>query len=264
LEEDSAGLGEADQEAEERRADGKISMMINTPEKLTENLKETLGSNLKTVALFGSAAAHDRTVKFSDYNVLVVVADMGLEILKKIGPAARQWAKAGNPPPLLFTEAQLRQAEDVFPLEFLDIKSSHTILWGSDPFPALEVHRDHLRHQLEYELRGKLIQLRQRYLETAGKTGEVTELVGKSISTFAALFKGTLRLIGEEPPERRVEVFQSLKKHVQIDEQALLEIWNLREKKHPGQSPDDLFASLLTSVERVADFVNNYKRKETV
>ena len=99
--------------------------MIKWPEELTERLKETLGPNLKSVVLYGSAAADDRTRVFSDYNVLVVVGEMGLETLKHLGPIARKWGAAGNPTPLLFTEQRLRDAGDVFPIEFLDIKKKN-------------------------------------------------------------------------------------------------------------------------------------------
>ena len=235
--------------------------MIKWPEELTERLKETLGPNLKSVVLYGSAAADDRTRVFSDYNVLVVVGEMGLETLKHLAPIARKWGAAGNPTPLLFTEQRLRGAGDVFPIEFLDIKTTHRILFGADPFAGLDIQTGHLRHQLEYELRGKLIQLRQRYMDTEGKPRAVIELAEKSISTFAVLFKATLRLLGEEPPTRRAEVFGALKAHIDIDEAALREILALREKKRPSRNPDELFSALLASVEAAVDFVNDFERR---
>lgn len=238
--------------------------MIRTPEELTNKLKDTLGANLKTAVLFGSGAAEDRTRTHSNYNVLVIVQEMNMGTLKQLGPIARLWVKAGNPPPLLFTEDRIRQAEDVFPIEFLDIKASHRVLYGSDPFPALQVHTGRLRHQLEYELRGKLIQLRQRYMEADGNRRAVEELLQKSLSTFAALFKGVLRLLGQEPPSQRAQVFAALKSHVAIDEAALRQILDLRDGKSASQSADELFAGLLTSVESVIDFVNDHNKKESV
>lgn len=237
---------------------------MKTSQELTERLKESLDTNLKAVILFGSAAIDDQTQKFSNINILVVLGEIGIDTLKKLGPLTRQWEKAGNPAPLLFTKSRFNQAADVFPLEFLDIKASRKILYGVDPLETLKIHTDNLRHQLEYELRGKLIQLRQRYLEIEGKSRDVEILIGKSISTFAILFKGVLRMIGEEPLPHRADVFGQLKKHVDIDEDTLHQILAQRENKRSIASADELFSRLLKTVESVIDFVDNFKEKEKV
>ncbi len=229
---------------------------MKTSQELTDRLKEALGSNLKSVVLFGSAAADDQTKKISDYNVLVVVGEINLDTLKKLGSV--------KPAPLLFSEALIRQAGDVFPIEFLDIQSSRKILYGSDPFGALEIHTGNLRHQLEYELRGKLLQLRQRYTAVEGKPRDVQELIEKSFSSFAVLFKAALRLIGEEPAAKRAEAFSQLKKHVNIDVEALQQILDQRENKRPAGDTDELFSRLIKNIETVIDFVNNFKGKEKI
>ena len=50
--------------------------MIKTPEELTEKLKAALGATCRSVVLFGSAAADDRTRRHSDFNILVVLEDL--------------------------------------------------------------------------------------------------------------------------------------------------------------------------------------------
>lgn len=233
---------------------------MKTPEQLTERLKEALGPNLKNVVLYGSAASDER-VALSDYNVLVIVNDLNLKTLDAMAPLARAWAKGGNPPPLLFTEERIRQAEDVFPIEFLDIQSSHRVLFGNDPFASLAVNTRHLRHQLEYELRGKLLQLQQRYMEARGPR-DVQALAQKSLSTFIALFKGVLRMLGETPPAQRHQVFAHIKKYVEIDEPVLLDIFYEREGKKSARKPEELFEGLLVSIQRVVDLVNHHKNQE--
>jgi len=94
----------------------------------------------------------------------------------------------GNPPPLIFSEDFLNQSLDVFPIEFLDIKSAHRMLYGPDPFESLSVQTADLHHQLEFELRSKLVQMQQRFLQSGGEAKALRELLGRSLSAYTALF----------------------------------------------------------------------------
>ena len=119
-----------------------------TPEKLVEELKQACPSGLKSVVLFGSAAAGDRVEKKSDYNVLVVTEDLGIDTLNAISKTATAWAKAGNPAPMLFTEERLKQATDVFPIELLDIRECHKVLHGENLVEGLEIDTKNLRLEI--------------------------------------------------------------------------------------------------------------------
>ena len=233
---------------------------MKTPDELTARLKDVLKENLVAVTLYGSAAAGDRTARYSDYNILVVVRDMDLPVLKALMPVTAKWTKAGNPPPLLFTEDRLRRAGDVFPLEFLDIRDTHRVLYGGDPFAGLAVDTAHLRHQLEYELRGKLLQFRERFLETGGKPRLIRDLAARSISTFATLFKGVLRLEGRRAPAKRGEAVDALAAVVPIDAGACHTALALRNKDKAALNadPETLFQRLLASVEAVVDHVDRF------
>ena len=71
--------------------------------------------------------------------------------------------------PRFFTTELMNQSSDVFPIEFLDIRTTHVILHGTDPLADLEIRRDHLRLQCERELREKLMRLREGYVEAHGR-----------------------------------------------------------------------------------------------
>ncbi len=158
------------------------------PDELTEKLKATYGNNLKSVVLYGSAASGDHTGKRSDYNVLVVLEKVGLDNLRAFSKSARAWVKKGNPPPLFFAQERFRNSADVFPVEFADIRDNHKILFGEDPFSGVQVDDKLLRLELEHELKGKLLQLRERYLLVGDRPKEPRELMIKSLSTFLVLF----------------------------------------------------------------------------
>lgn len=239
-------------------------MTTMIPEQFTESLKKALGEALHSVALYGSAAKGDRSKRFSDYNVLILLKDTDLSTLRAAQPAVGKWVKAGNPPPVLFTEKRFQEAADIFPIEFMDMKASHQILFGRDPFAELAIHTVHLRHELEYELQSKLIQLRQRYLTSQAKPKRLQELLAKSISSFAVLFKTVLSLVKDEAPLHKKDIFEALNRHVAIDAEALEIILKIRDGDPSAlrYDPENLFGRLLRSIEAVVDFLNRYGKDD--
>lgn len=235
-----------------------------TPHDLTAQLKAAVGPRLESVILFGSAAAGDHTGKRSDYNVLVVLDRLGPEELNALSKTARAWAKAGNPAPLLFTRDRLVRSADVFPLEITDIQGSHQVLYGTDAVRDLPVDQRQLRQQLEYELKGKLIQLRERYLLAAGKPREVTDLMINSLSTILVLFRGALRLYQPDAPTRKMDSLAALAVHVPFPTGPFETIAQLKAgRKVPGVRPDDLFADYLQAVETVVDAVDHFLHQKS-
>lgn len=172
-----------------------------TLEELVSQLHKVYGAHLRTVVLYGSAAAGEHIPKRSDYNVLVIVDELTMEHMRAEAAVARAWGEAGNPPPLTLTLAEWRGSADIFPMEYADILERHQVLHGSLPEAARKIDAEHLRLQLEQQVMGKLIQLRQGVLQASGKKGALLALLEASLSTFMVLFRATARLHGEEPPE---------------------------------------------------------------
>lgn len=233
------------------------------PENLVKKLKEVLPSGLRSVILYGSAAAGDHVEKRSDYNVLVVTENLGLTELKALAKPSIAWTKAGNPAPLLFTLDRLKKSADVFPIEILDIKQSHKVLYGEDIVEEIEISRDNLRLELEHELKGKLIQLRERYLATGGKPKLVVELMVNSLSTFLVLFRASLRLYEDKIPAKKIDVLDALTEHISFDKEIFATIEELRTgvKKKGDIQADELFERYLKTVEEVVDAVDSYIHK---
>ena len=233
------------------------------PEVLVQKLEKALPTELKSVVLYGSAAAGDHVEKRSDYNVLVVTENLGLRELKAMSKLSIAWTKAGNPAPLLFTLDRLKKSADVFAIEILDIKQSHKILYGEDVVSELNISRRNLRLELEHELKGKLIQLRERYLTTDGKPKLVTELMIKSLSTFLVLFRASLRLYQDDIPAKKIHVLEALAEHISFDKDIFMEIEDIRtgKKKSRDIQPDELFERYLKTVEEVVDAVDSYIRE---
>ncbi|MFH1725528.1 MAG: hypothetical protein ABII00_13035 [Elusimicrobiota bacterium] len=235
--------------------------MAYTPERLTEELKAIYKENLECVLLYGSGADGDYVEKYSDFNVLVILKRLDLGELKRMSRTVRDWVKAGNPPPLMFTLERFRRSEDVFPIEFLDMRDRHKVLHGRDPFVGLEIHPTNLRQQLEFELKGKLIKLRESYLLAGEDPGELRALLVKASSTFLILFLGALRLFGHEPLPPKAEAAKALASRVGFDPEVFYALRGLRDGDPAAEAadPDELMERLLAAVEAAVDAVDQWK-----
>ncbi|MGH9948989.1 MAG: hypothetical protein ACRD6X_17600, partial [Pyrinomonadaceae bacterium] len=132
-----------------------------------DDVKATHGKNLAAVILYGSAAAGDFIPKHSDYNILIALQKIGPKDLRQAYACMREWNRMGHPVPVYFTVSELQNAADVFPIEFHQMTVAHKVLYGVDVLADLKISDAFLRHQTEYELRSKLIQLRRQYISAS-------------------------------------------------------------------------------------------------
>ncbi|MBI4055308.1 MAG: hypothetical protein HY402_04155 [Elusimicrobia bacterium] len=239
--------------------------MRQTPEKLTEELRTLYGDNLKSMILYGSAVAGGYSKDYSDFNTLILLNRFDLATFKKSAQTLRAWTKAGNPSPLLLTWERLERSEDVFPIELLDIRENHRVLYGDDPFTELEIHADNLRLELERELKTNLIKLRQSYLVIADQPKEVRNLMIRSSSTFLVLFRSFLRLLNLSPLPPKSQVPQILSQHLSVDVEVFAYIERLK-RKDPWalkEEVDPWIARYFQTVEKAADAVDAWIKDPT-
>jgi hypothetical protein len=228
-----------------------------TTEKMVEELKRLLGNQLVSVVLYGSAAAGDHAGKNSDINLLVVTHSLHSKTLLFLSKVVVPWKGQGNPPPLFLDLEHLKDFVEVFPVEILDIQHNHQVLFGSDPVAGLSISHDHLRVELEHELQGKLIQLRNHFMLTEARPGMVEKLMVDSLSTFLVLFKSALWLYGVTPPVKKLEALGKLKEQISFD----LEVFETVDRLKRGEKIKDLnaletFEKYLGAIESIVDNVN--------
>lgn len=227
--------------------------MSMTSEQLVEQLKEAMPNGLRSVVLYGSAAAGDSIPGKSDCNVLVVTDRLGSVELEALTKPAAAWGRAGNRPPVLFTATELSSSADTFPIEFSDMRQSRKVLFGDDVLAGVKVHPESLRLQLERELKVKLLRLRERYLLTEGEPRRVLELMTASLSNFLVLFRAALRIYQDDVPARKLDAMRALAVHVGFEPKVFITLQELKEKsaKAGDATAGDLFAEYLKAIERV-------------
>lgn len=227
-------------------------------EQLARDLARTYGDDLASVVLYGSAARGEYVEGVSDLNVLVLLRDTAPATLRRGTELARAWVGEGNPPPLIMGVEEWARSADVFPIELSDIREAHRTLHGADPFAGIQIDPADLRLQCEHELKGKHIQLRERYLFSAGEPEELGAVLRKSLSTFLVLFRAVLRLAGEEGVREPEAVIRRTAERAGFDPAPLLEILRARRAggawKPAPESPE--VTGYLEAVGRVVEFVD--------
>ena len=180
-----------------------------TLDELVRQLRAAYKERLASVVLYGSAAGGDHIPDRSDYNVLVLLDSIDntqLDAPSSVAASAvaRAWREAGNPPPMTMSLEEWRRSSDIFPMEYADILERNRVLHGDPPFAGIGVKLPDLRLQLEQQVMGKLLQLRQGALLAGTDAKRQSELVAASLSTMMVLFRAVLRLHGERPPADNV------------------------------------------------------------
>jgi hypothetical protein len=238
-------------------------MATMTLDDLVTQLRATYGTQLSSVVLYGSAAAGEHIPKQSDFNVLVLLDRIDPAALAASSAVARAWSDAGNPPPMTMTLGEWQRSSDVFPMEYADILDRHRVLHGPPPFEGISVSRENLRLQLEQQVLGKLLQLRQGAL-LAGTDGKrQLELITASLSTMMVLFRAVLRLNGEKPEGDNVRLAQRVAALAGLDASPFERaVRHLRgEAKLPAGEAGPVLAGYLTGIERLNAYLDRYGAK---
>jgi len=232
-------------------------------QRLVTDLSAAHGENLESITLYGSNASGKQTDAHSDHNVLVVLRRIAFDDLRLSQKATRTWRNAGQPPPVFFTVDELKSAADVFPIEFLQMEKARNVLYGSDPFEFVEISRANLRHQTEYELRTKFIQLRRLYVSESLSVANLSALMIDSFASFAALFRAVLILHDQESPVLNADAVRRTVSLLGLDGTPFEWILERRAgKASPATESDvnNIFAAYIAQIARVIDEVDRIER----
>lgn len=225
-----------------------------------DDVRATHGRNLAAVILYGSAAAGDFIPKHSDYNILIALGKITPKELHEAHASIREWHKMGHPIPVYFTVSELQNAADVFPIEFHQMSLAHKVLYGTDVLAGLKISDQFLRHQTEYELRSKLIQLRRHYIPASVSVDGLKTLMTESLASFSALFRAVLLLHGIKAPTTKHEIVALTVERLGLNGSVFERIFNIREENYAESldevSSNRLFADYMEQIEKVIDTVD--------
>ncbi len=221
-------------------------------------LRAAAGENLESVILFGSAVAGDFHPEFSNLNLFCVIRDSSFAALQALVPAVKWWNAQKQPPPLFMTREEIGRSTDVFTIELLDMQQHHRVVFGEDVLQGLSIPASLHRLQVEYELREKLALLRQHLLLASGSDSRLWELLVRSVSSFATLFRHALIVLGHDAPVGKREAVQALSKQIGFDASGILQVLDVRERKSERKQFNvaDVFSRYLAALEQVTAAVD--------
>lgn len=206
-----------------------------------EKIKEILGDNLVSLVEYQTG---------TDVTHLAVCRDLDFETLQKL--------KQLEEIPLLLTKKELVDGVDVFPIEFLNIRQHHTILHGEDFLKDIHVSKEHLRHQLEFEIRSKLIHLRGEYLQYKDK--DLEALILAAVPTLAPLLGALLYLKNlQDTPD----MFTAVSDGYGVDTHVLKDIYDIRRNDAQfREDRDQYIRSLIKILSDIGEIVDEHEVNE--
>ncbi|MCL6642578.1 MAG: hypothetical protein K6T71_04555 [Candidatus Bipolaricaulota bacterium] len=208
-----------------RRLDTRTEQVI---EKFAHEIQTLYGDDLVSLILYGSAAGTDFVPDRSDLNFLVVLKSVTPEALRRAMPLVRAWHRQRIATPLFVDPEFLKNSLDVFPIEFLDMHEQHRLLVGTDILLELKISPKNLRLQCEEELKGKLLNLRRAYLETAGRAEALEELMTHSLKSFLTITRHLVRLKGLRPAHEFLEILAQAEETFGLSLEAMRTVHSIR------------------------------------
>jgi len=230
----------------------KLDQEINA---FIQSLKEIYGNDLLSVILYGSASSGEFVTNHSNLNILVLLKSTELTLLKKASKIVKKFKKLT---PLFLTPEFIHSSTDIFPIEFLDMQENYNILYGQDILKDIHVDLKNLKFQCEQELKVKLLNLKQVYLNLNRQPVNLREPLFKAFTSILHILRNVLRLKGILPPYPKEDLLKKLALHLKIDICCWRKIQAAKSKKIKLSKAEieELFSILVDNLEKITQDVD--------
>jgi predicted nucleotidyltransferase len=240
-------------------------MMAKAPQKpeeifpdFTHDYQEIYGTDLLSIILYGSGARGDYIPGRSDLNFLIILTEEGIKGLHRAFKVVAKWHRRRVATPLFMTPEYITTSLDTFPLELLNIKRDYRVAWGKDLLAKVKIRQRQLRFQLEREVKGKLLQLREAYLSSEGRGRNLVAVASQSLTAFLSIFQGILYLREQESPHQRGAIIKAIAAETGLAAEPFEQLLEIKEGKTrlSVKKMKDLMESYIEEVRRLAFWVD--------
>jgi len=223
-------------------------------QEFTADCRQIFGEDLVSIIVYGSAARGEYIPKKSDVNFLIILSNAGIERFHAAQDTIHKWGKRRVAVPLFLTEEYIHNSLDSFPIEFLNISSHYSVVFGKDVFADITISREDLRLQLEREMKGKLLNLRQAYFQAAGDPKSAALLIRDSFGTFLSLFPAVLFLKNESISQNTRENIKRVSLLFKLDTHVLEQLYSIRgeSEKLKKSRTSELLRNYITQIRTLA------------
>ncbi|MBV9623518.1 MAG: nucleotidyltransferase domain-containing protein [Acidobacteria bacterium] len=231
---------------------------LELTQEFVNRIRAAGGENLVSVILYGSAAEGEFHPGYSDLNLLCIVRDASLVSLQKVASLVQWWRGKKHQPPLVLTPAELKSFADLFSIELLDMKQRYRVLYGEDLLRDLNISMMSHRFQLEYELREKLVLLRQHLLLAQSQERQLWEVMLHSLTSFTTLFRHVLLEFGLTERKHSREAVKELSSRLNFDPLPFVQLMDVRAGSSDRRrlQADAVAAGYVQVIEKVAAAVD--------
>lgn len=190
---------------------------------------------------------------------LALVHAITAEDLAACASRAQSWHRAGLATPLLLTREEFSGSLDAFPLEYGEILETHRVVHGDDPFAGLTIRDEDVRRACEVQVKSLLLHLREDFVESRGRQGDVAALVTDSAPALAHLLRRLARL-DDVTCSTNQELCTYASTRPRLDARVVGDVLALA--KNPSAAGVDaarLFPQYLAAVEALWRFVDRWR-----
>ena len=216
-----------------------------------------------SIYVIGSAVTKDFHPKYSDINTLLVVKEIKVPLFDFIATLGKRYGKKRVRAPLIMTRDYIDRSLEVFPLEFLEMKLIHQLVYGEDVLKNISIGKADVRLQCERELKGKLQHICQGYIKAMGNKSALTDMFVGSLSGYFPEFHGILFLFVHKLPKEKGAVISAVENLFDIDlgvYKKLLEIKS--QDTHPSaESLKEIFEKLYRVLDTLIKKVDEFEIK---
>jgi len=226
---------------------------------ITNAYKALFGDDLVSIILYGSATGQDFRSGKSDINFMIVLTEDGIEQLDQAFDVVNKWRKKGVAVPLFLTEEYIKTSLDVFPIEYLNFRHNYIQVFGKDILKDLEFSPEFLRLQCEREIKGKLLLLREAFLETSGKGKALKGLITQALPALMAIFEALLHLRKIDVPRERREIVRAMADTFDLDYGVFEGLLDTKEDKSKFSDNEslNLFKGCLKEMRKLSKLINS-------
>jgi len=217
-------------------------------------LLEIHKDNVISILLYGSATGKFYVPKQSDINLIIVLKDLEFSQLSSSLKVINQGIPKKINAPLFLSLTHIETSKDVFPVEFLEIKENNILLYGKDLFKDMQIDQSHIRLFCEREIKGKLLRLRQAYLEVGLRKKGIEALMKESMYALMPIFRALIRIKGQTPSVDKEKILTEVSSLYSLEASVFLAILNdkMNDEKIQGQDVVVFFEKFLEQIKSLA------------
>ena len=210
--------------------------------------------NVVSIVLYGSATGKNFIPGKSDINLVVVFKDLQLLQLKNSLSVVSSGISKRITAPLFLSLSHIETSKDTFPIEFIEIKENNILVYGKDVFGGLNIDEANLRLFCKREIEGKLIRIRQAYLEIGLKKKGVEALMKKSLNSLIPVFRALLRQKTKKPSVDKEQILIEFCNYYGLSKDVFIAILRdrMNDEKIKGEDAEVFFEKYLKEIEKIS------------